>query len=361
MGMARKEHILKIYCCCDVIRTYLAKGKEAQAVWDSIRFKKNGCWTYYNEGLVRRGTVSGGLGWTHFIDEELAAMNEGKPGRPYEYPHSMVEYARRRRAKDGVDYRTLEGELREIMDLVGRTAISYSQMFKRCRRLDRMGAAVSAGDPEWVRAYNAANKERSGGKGIVAVVDVTGMKLTVRGEWMREKWKIHRGWVKVHAIADASTGKVLSYSVTTEETADSRMLLALVDDAVMRGHALKRVYMDGAYDTRDIWNGMKARNIEMVTNIRKNASTRSRGCTQRAAAVRMRNAVGDRLWKLVHRYGTRWKAEGVFSDLKRVMGETLSARSLPAMAEEIDAKIVLHNRFKDAVADSMQEGAGRGN
>jgi len=354
--MARKEHILKIYCCCDVIRTYVARGKEAQSIWDEIRFKEKGSWTDYSEGLVRRGSVTGGLGWVRLIEEELAAMNRGKVGRPYEYPRSMVEYARRRHAKGGIDYRTLEGELREIMELAGRRAISYSQMFKRCKKLDSLGATTAERDPEWACAMNAADLSGSGGKGITAVVDATGMKLTVRGEWMREKWKVHRGWVKVHAIADASTGKVLAYSVTTEETADSRMLLALVDDAVARGHALERVYMDGAYDTRKIWNGMKARKIAMVVNIRKNASTASRGCTVRAAAVRARNAIGDRLWKLIHRYGTRWNAEGVFSDLKRVMGETLSSRSLPAMTREIGAKIVLHNEFKDVVARAIQGG-----
>jgi hypothetical protein len=354
--MARKEHILKIYFCCGLIETRIAKGKDAQRIWDEIRFKDGGCWTDYNEGLVRRGCESGGLGWISLIDSELAEMNKGKRGRPYEYPDSMVEYARKRHARDGTDYRTLEGELREIMTLAGRSAISYSQMFKRCKRLDAMGEAVAGKDPAWIRAFNAANRAAAG-KGIVAAVDAAGMKITARGEWMREKWKVRRGWVKVHAMVDVSTGKVLSYCVTTEETADSKMLLALVDDAVSRGHALDRVYMDGAYDSRAIWNGLKERGMEMVTNIRRNASTRSLGCPQRAAAVRARNAIGDHIWKLVHRYGRRWRVEGAFSDLKRVMGETLSAKSLSAMAREIDVKIVLHNRFKDIIADAMAKRA----
>jgi len=352
--MARKEHIVKIYCCCGEIGTRVVKGREAQKIRDSLRFRDGGCWTGYNEGLVERGCAAGSLGWIWLIDEELREMNSGKRGRPFRYPHSMVEYARRRHAKDGTDYRTLEGELREIMKLAGRNAISYSQMFKRCKRLDIMGAAVAEKDPLWVRAANAANM--TGGKAIIAAIDSTGMKITVRGEWMREKWKVRRGWVKVHAMVDVSTGKVLSYCVTTEEVADSKMILALVDDAVARGYALARVYLDGAYDHRRIWNGMKERGIGMFVNIRKNASTVSKGCPQRAAAVRVRNAIGDKLWKLVHRYGLRWRVEGAFSDLKRVMGETLSAKSFQAMAREIDSKILLHNKFKDVITKTM---AGR--
>jgi len=354
--MARKEHILRIYCCCGFIGTQTAKGKTAQRIWGEIRFRKGGCWSDYNEGLVRRGCISGNMFWTAYVDEELARMNAGKVGRPFDYPHSMVEYARRRHAKGGIDYRSLEGELREIMKLTGKKAISYSQMFKRCKKLDMMGAATVEKDPEWVRAANTSNRTRGGR--IVAAADTTGMKLTVRGEWMREKWKIHRGWVKMHVLADTATGKVLSYCITTEETADHKTLLALVDDAVAKGHALDRVYMDGAYDTKAIWRGMKERDIGMITNIRKNARTNSRGCMERTHAAIVRNTIGDKLWKLIHRYGTRWRIECVFSDLKRVMGETLSARSFAAMEREIDAKICLHNRYKDVVAEAVAKGRG---
>jgi hypothetical protein len=354
--MARKEHILRIYCCCGFIGTQMARGKIAQMIWDDIRFRKGGCWTDYNEGLVRRGCISGSLCWTDGMDLELSRMNAGKVGRPFGYPDSMVEYARRRHARDGIDYRSLEGELREILKFVGKKAISYSQMFKRCKKLDRMGAATIEKDPKWVHAMNAINRSKVDGKGIVAAADVTGMKLTVRGEWMREKWKIHRGWVKLHALADTATGKVLSYCITTDETADHKTLQTLVDDAVTRGHALDHVYMDGSYDTKAVWRGMKERGIGMTANIRKNARTNSRGWMERTHAAIVRNMIGDKLWKLIHRYGTRWRIECVFSDLKRVMGEALSARSFAAMEREIDAKICLHNMFKDVVARTMVDG-----
>jgi hypothetical protein len=33
-------------------------------------------------------------------------------------------------------------------------------------------------------------------KGAIVAIDATGMKVTNRGEWMREKWKKKRGWIK---------------------------------------------------------------------------------------------------------------------------------------------------------------------
>ncbi len=36
------------------------------------------------------------------------------------------------------------------------------------------------------------------GEDVIIAVDATGVKVTNRGEWMREKWKVHRGWIKAH-------------------------------------------------------------------------------------------------------------------------------------------------------------------
>jgi hypothetical protein len=259
----------------------------------------------------------------------------------------MIEWARNKHTWEGKDYRSIEGELREIMKLAGREAVSYSQMFKRCRKLDMIGPAVKELDPEWVRRKNTENGAVPGAAPIKAGADSSGFKVTVRGEWMREKRKVRRGWVKLHPLSDLERNLILSYGVTTEEEGDPGMLLPLVDDAVSRGHWIERVFLDGAYDTIDIWNGLRARGIGIVVNIRRNASTRSRkGCTHRARAVRTRSKIGDRMWKIIHNYFFRRKSESVFSDLKRVFGETLKAKSFGAMVREIDEKIRIHNANK---------------
>ena len=344
-----------IYCCCGKIGTRILTGKMAEKEWYSLRFshgdpKGPRNWTEYNERLVMRGYSSFSLYWTHSMADELTEMNRGKRGAPFRYPRSMIVWARNKHAQEGKDYRSLEGELRAIMSIVGGKAVSYSQMFKRCRDLDMMGAAVDELDPKWVRLKNLENSMVPGAVPIDGAGDASGFRAAVRGEWMREKWKVRRGWVKLHALSDTRTNVVLSYSVTTEETGDARMLLAMVDDAVARGHWIKTVYIDGAYDTIKIWKGLKERGIGVVVNIRKDAATRSRnGCPQRALAARMRNGIGDKLWKTIHRYGRRWKAESVFSDLKRIFREDLKAKSMGAMVREIDSKIIVHNMNKAVI------------
>ena len=44
-------------------------------------------------------------------------------------------------------------------------------------------------------------------------------------------------------------------------------------------------------------------------------------------------------------YGSRWMAETVFSSLKRMFGEYVSARKFPNMVKEMILKASLYNMF----------------
>jgi hypothetical protein len=50
-------------------------------------------------------------------------------------------------------------------------------------------------------------------------------------------------------------------------------------------------------------------------------------------------------WKVSISYGSRWIAETVFSSLKRVFGEYVSARKFPNMVKEMMLKASLYNMF----------------
>jgi hypothetical protein len=98
------------------------------------------------------------------------------------------------------------------------------------------------------------------------------------------------------------------------------------------------------------WNGMKERNIGFVTKICKNASTVSKGCTVRAAAVRERNEVGDEAWKKERGYNMGWKVESAISDYKRMFGESVSSKTFANMEKEIGRKIECFNMMKSVKA-----------
>jgi|GEM_PF-4472420 len=40
---------------------------------------------------------------------------------------------------------------------------------------------------------------------VIIAVDSTRIEVTNQGGWMREKWKVRRDWIKVHAMNDFET------------------------------------------------------------------------------------------------------------------------------------------------------------
>ena len=61
--------------------------------------------------------------------------------------------------------------------------------------------------------------------------------------------------------------------------------------------------------------------------IRKNASTRSKGCPLRKDEVFLIKKLGFKGWKQLKDVGRRWIAEIVFSSIKRVLVKTFYQRN----------------------------------
>jgi hypothetical protein len=179
------------------------------------------------------------------------------------------------------------------------------------------------------------------------------MKVTNRGEWMREKHgKVRRGWLKVHVAVDVESKKLLSIEVTEEKTADSEVLRPLLKDV-----NIKNGLMDGAFDTNDAFNFMKEKGVECPgIKIRENAvvgeepSPRSNAVLEllrlRRQQPRWNRGIkkyGYNGWKQMHQYGRRWAVEGYFSSIKRIFGETVRASSVDGIISEIKRLFILYN------------------
>jgi IS5 family transposase len=52
--------------------------------------------------------------------------------------------------------------------------------------------------------------ERLLGNDIVIVLDSTGIKVANRGEWIRHKWHIRKGYLKIHVAVDIKNKKIIS-------------------------------------------------------------------------------------------------------------------------------------------------------
>jgi hypothetical protein len=66
---------------------------------------------------------------------------------------------------------------------------------------------------------------------IVIALDSTGIKVANRGEWIRHKWHVRRGYLKIHVAVNIKNKKIISLEVTSEEVHDGKMLKKLVDNA----------------------------------------------------------------------------------------------------------------------------------
>ncbi len=287
-------------------------------------------WQEYNESLVKRGEMYLTFDFLESWEPDLEELNRGKLGRKYAYPWAFIELLMLIHVIFHLPYRQLEGFLRKLSDLIpGVKPTDYSNIWRRGiqLKLDLSETISSSYEP------------------VVIAVDSTGIKVTNRGEWMREKWKIHRGWIKVHLAVDVKTKEIVAIEVTDERVSDGSKFNSLIDQAEenLPGRKIEKVLGDGAYDRREIFNHLREKGIQPVIKTRSNASTKARGSPARAKAVREAKDLGYLDWKQKYSYGRRWAAETAFSAVKRISGEHVAATKTENMMQEVILKFSFYN------------------
>jgi hypothetical protein len=268
-------------------------------------------WPEYNEKLVKRGWFYLSTDFVKNWDKELKKMNKRKNGRPYRYPETFIQFSGLAYSFLHLPYRQLEGFLRALSGFVpGLRSADYTTLWQRISNLE-LNIPVPDND-------------------IVVAVDSTGMKVTSRGDWMREKHGVERkGWIKVHVAVDVETRRPIAFEITDERMTDQDMVKPLLTDI-----KLKDSLMDGAYDKEEVFKFLKEKGVAMPgIKIRKNAIVKTG--SERAESVLEFKKYGYDSWKLVHRYGRRWAAESVFSAIKRIFGENVRATSKKGMFDEV--------------------------
>ena len=188
------------------------------------------------------------------------------------------------------------------------------------------------------------------GKDVVIAIDSTGIKVANRGEWIRHKWKIRRGFLKIHVGADIKSKKIISYKitdehshdVTDEHSHDAQHLPSLVEQ-VSNKSKITKVLADGAYDSKNNFSCLYHKGIIPAIRVRKN-STKARGCYPRKLSV-ISQLTNYNYWRDSVSYGHRWIMESIFSSFKRMFGEHVIAHKTKNMIKELELKISLYNLF----------------
>ena len=182
-------------------------------------------------------------------------------------------------------------------------------------------------------------------KPIMLIVDASGLTISKKGDYIEEKWiREKKEFIKLHIAVDEESKKIVSFRITKGNVHDTKKFGQLVKESAKK-YDIDKVYGDKAYDNRKNFNILDNINAEPAISIRKNASTRSKGCPLRRDEVLLIKKLGYNGWKQLKDTGRRWIAEIVFSSLKRVLGEDLLSKKFKAQKVEAGLKVMLYNKF----------------
>jgi hypothetical protein len=146
-------------------------------------------WSEIDERYVRQGELLLELEFVKSWSKEVRDMNESKEGRLYNYPESFITFVAITQAIFHLPNRQTEGFFRSLSKLIN-TIVEAPDHTTIGRRVSRLnldnvidGNLIDSNEP------------------VVIAVDSSGIKVTNRGDWIRNnftvgviKWLIHISW-----------------------------------------------------------------------------------------------------------------------------------------------------------------------
>ena len=296
------------------------------------RFKDERNWKIYHEELIIRGEFFFDFDFLENWDKELAKMNKSKVGHPYEYPNSLFHWLSP--MYSFLDSRKLEGALKKLSYYIPKLkSCDHSTIIARLNMLN-------------IQLKLDKNKIYS------TACDSTGNKLSNRGEYIRHRWKVKRGWIKVSIVIDRFTKELLDVEVALEEIADYELAKKHLDN--LQDINIKDFSGDGAYYRGELYEILKKRNIKPVIKMPKNAV--SKGFDPMHTAVREMEALGGyQHWRDKLKYGHRWNIEGYNSSTKRLFGECVRSHIQEHCLNEAKMKFINYERIKNYAQGKMKQ------
>ncbi len=264
-------------------------------------------------------------------------MNKNKKGKKYKFPDSFILVIGYMKIYFHLPYRQTEG----IIKATGKNLPdhpSYSQICRRVNKLDDTSNGLDVDDVD--------------NGGIIIAIDSTGIKVTNRGQWMTDKWDIKnknknkKGYLKIHIAVNIKTKEILALDVTDEKVYDGKVMEQLVEQVLENKNIkIESVLADGAYDSNKNFTYLQKKKIKPAIKVKKNSITSLKNYSLRNREVS--SQIKDLFkWKKKRKYGHRWMAETVFSSIKRMFGEYVSAVKFQNMVKEMTMKVSLYNLFR---------------
>ena len=251
---------------------------------------KSSSWHEYNESLIERGRVLIDVSFLKSANVEIKKMNEGKVGAPFQYGDSYIQFLAFLKIGFKIPYRTVQGIVRGLSDYVKIEEMHFTHMR---RRMLKVKPSIEEMDFE--------NEEP-----ITLIVEASGLTVSKKGDYIEEKWiREKKDFIKLHIAVDEKSKKVVSFRITKGYIHDTKKFGSLVKEAAEK-YDIDKVHADKAYDNRKNFNILDDINAEPAIRIRKNASTRSKGCPLRKDEVVLIKKLGLERWKQLKDAGRRW-------------------------------------------------------
>lgn len=286
-------------------------------------------WKEYHAELLRRYEIYLDLDWVRSWDNELEIMNQGKRGSPFQFPDSMIQF---------------QAFFVEKFSTRGAEAIT--------RKLESYNLIPQCNDHATIhRRVLDLNLEFTTPKGIElhAGTDGSGMKLTNSGEYFQSKYgKSRRRFAKL--IITATKDDILAVDVIICEKgkqSEPEISKKHLQEIISNKGDIKKVYNDGAFDTRTYFNFLEKHEIESAIRIRSNASAKAKGSQRRKKEVIRFKELGYKEWSKKTEYGKRWTmTEGHFSGIKRGYGDCAKAKNTQNILIEIKRKVWIYDKVR---------------
>ena len=288
-------------------------------------------WAKTNEELVVRGKFLLDLEWVKSWPEELKKMNDGKRGRPFEFPESLIKLQAVWNQWVGV--RQVEGITRKLAEAAQLPAYDdYSTINRRVNKLETVFELPK--------------------QGFCSVsCDGTGMKMNQAGEYRYDKYgrKKPKKWLRVVISANPLTQDLLEVEVHVEGEGPSEPEVAVEHLSYLWRHSVTvdKFWGDGAFDVLDLFNLLEQHGTESAIPPRENASHNANGSMRRVREVFEFQTQQWEDWARQKMYGLRWLGtEGVFSAKKRIFGEKTRAKTVENMCLEVRRRFWAYERMR---------------
>ena len=243
-------------------------------------------------------------------------------------------------------YRQTEGLIGSVIGLLG-LDLAVPDHTTLCRRTQTL--EVPRPKPRGAGAADYAGDAGGNTGPMHLLVDSTGLKLYVAGEWLVEKHGTKRrwSWKELHLGVDANTGRIVAATLTDRDEDDAAQVGPLLDQ--VEG-SVASFTADGAYDQDSAYADVAARHQEAAVVVPPRAAAVPSGTaettpTQRDRHLHLIAVTGRMSWQKAAGYNVRARVEATMGRFKQVIGDGLRSRTERRRATEVNVAVHALNRM----------------